>query len=259
TTFPTSSDPTMSKGMPSTFHNLIEINVEKRDVGTTIIPSNALPQLEKLQQITLVECGGVEEIDVIVKEEEEEEECDAKVNEIMLPRLRSLKLDGLLSFKGFCLGKEAFSFPALDTLKIKGCPDITVFTKGHLSTPKLEEIDTSFGMCDVKTDLNSFIETKQEEILDNEDHMFYVQGFVSCLIRFCQLRVLFCLVSTAKNIQTEETEAPTEGNSGNRLGEKLDKSKIREMKNDTGPSRPDVSWHKYRCSPLFRRLNGTAQ
>ncbi|KAJ0693049.1 putative leucine-rich repeat domain superfamily [Helianthus annuus] len=249
TTFPTSS-----KGMPSSFHNLIEINIEnKEDVGTTIIPSHALLQLVKLQQITIEgPCNWLEEVfevvvvegsgsnesktlvpipnlkqvklewlrdlkylwksnqwmvlefpnlttlsihycdrlehvftcsmvgslvqlqelsiswcykmEVIVKEEEE---CDAKVNEIMLPRLNSLKLDNLSRLEGICLGKEAFSLPALDTLEIKNCPSITVFTKGHLSTPELKVIDTDFGICDVRTDVNSFIETKLEEVCTN--------------------------------------------------------------------------------------------
>ncbi|MFS8016272.1 putative leucine-rich repeat domain superfamily [Helianthus anomalus] len=251
TTFPTSS-----KGMPSSFHNLIEINIEnKEDVGRTIIPSNELQQVVKLQQITIKSCYGVKGVfevvavegsgsresktlvpipnltqvkldnvgnlkylwksnqwmvlefpnltivhihhcyklehvftcsmvgslvqlqelhisqcmitEVILKEEEEEEECDAKVNEIILPRLNSLKLEDLNSLKGFCLGKEAFSLPALDTLQIKDCPDITVFTKGHLSTPQLKVIDTDFGMCDPRKDVNSFIETKLEEVCIN--------------------------------------------------------------------------------------------
>ncbi|MFS8018478.1 putative leucine-rich repeat domain superfamily [Helianthus anomalus] len=241
--------------MPSSFHNLIEINIENNeDVGRTIIPSNELLQLVKLQQITIRSCDRVKEvfeavavegsgssesksvvpipnltqvklewvddlkylwksnqwmvlefpnlttlsihksdrlkhvftcsmvgslvqlqelsiswchkIKVIVKEEEEEE-CDAKVNEIILPRLNSLKLDGLSRLKGFCLGKESFSLPALDTLQIKDCSDITVFTKGHLCTPQLKVIDTDFGICDARTDVNSFIETKLEEVRIN--------------------------------------------------------------------------------------------
>ncbi|MFS8016276.1 putative leucine-rich repeat domain superfamily [Helianthus anomalus] len=233
--------------MPSSFHNLIEINIEKSDVGRTIIPSNELLQLVKLQQITIEgPCEGLEEvfevvegsgssesrtlvpipnltqvklkllsnlkylwksnqwmvlefsnlttlsieichkldhvftcsmvrslvqlqdlsisychkITVIVKEEEEE--WDAKVNEIMLPRLNSLKLQSLWKLKGFCLGKEAFSLPALDTLHIKECRAITVFTKGNLSTPQLKVIHTHFGIYDASTDVNSFIETKPE-------------------------------------------------------------------------------------------------
>ncbi|KAI7752907.1 hypothetical protein M8C21_000066, partial [Ambrosia artemisiifolia] len=248
TTFPTSLDPTISKGTPSSFHNLIEINIQKRDVGTSIIPSHVLLQLEKLQQITIERCKGVKEVFEVVAVEgsgfnasqtvvqipnltqveldclndlkylwksnqwmvlefpnlttvdiqfcdrlehvftcsmagslvqlqhlsisncynikmilKEEEECDAKVNEIVLPRLNYLHLDGLSSLKGFCLGKMAFSLPALETLNISYCPAITVFTKGHVSTPELKLINTRIGKCDVRTDLNSFIETKQEE------------------------------------------------------------------------------------------------
>ncbi|KAL9995476.1 putative AAA+ ATPase domain, P-loop containing nucleoside triphosphate hydrolase [Helianthus debilis subsp. tardiflorus] len=251
-TFPnSSSEPAISKGIPCSFHNLIEINIKWRNDGRTIIPSNALLQLEKLQQITIEgSCDGVEEvfevvavegsgssesktvvpisnltqvklewlkdlkylwksnqwmvlefpnlttlsiyncyklehvftcsmvgslvqlqdlsisscekIEVIVKEEEEEE-CDAKVNEIILPRLNSLKLQSLRNLKGFCLGKESFSMPALDTLQINWCPTITDFTKGHVSIPELKLIDTTFGMWNVKPDLNSFIKTKQGE------------------------------------------------------------------------------------------------
>ncbi|KAI3824845.1 hypothetical protein L1987_06316 [Smallanthus sonchifolius] len=222
------SDPTVLKGMPWSFHNLIEINKEFAEVEE-IIPSHALLRLQKLFQVALegktnsgfnesqtviripnltqvklrslkhlkylwksnqwtvlefpslttvsiYNCNSLEHaftcsmvgslvqlqdlrisecmnLEVIVKEEEE---CDGKVNEIMLPHLKSLKLIHLPSLKGFCLGKEAFSLPVLDTLEIKRCQAITV-------TPKLKVIDTHFGLCYVGGDLNSFIKTKQEE------------------------------------------------------------------------------------------------
>ncbi|KAI7744912.1 LOW QUALITY PROTEIN: hypothetical protein M8C21_016652 [Ambrosia artemisiifolia] len=171
TTFP-ASDPTISKGMPFSFHNLIEINIKKKDVGTTIIPSHALRQLQKLQQIHLFDCKRVKElqdlhishcenIEVIVKQEEEEE-CDGKMTEIMLPRLNSLRIKYLPKLKGFCLGKEAFSLPLLETLEIESCSALTVFTNGHVSTPELKVIYTRVG------------------ILEHEDHMCYLQGFIRC-------------------------------------------------------------------------------
>ncbi|KAI3824807.1 hypothetical protein L1987_06278 [Smallanthus sonchifolius] len=242
-TFLSSSDPTITKGIPCSFHNLIEIKIFSKDVET-IIPSHALLQLQKLQQISIQFCKKVKEvfegsdfnksqtvvkipnltqvklgwvdlkylwksnqwmvlefpnlttmsisnchslehvftcsmvgslvqlqhleiiecknIEVIVKEEEEKE-CDGKVNEIMLPCLKSLKLNGLQSLKGFCLGKEDFSWPSLDTLEIRDCSAVTMFTNGYLSTPELKVIDTSFGKYYVKPELNSFIKTKQEE------------------------------------------------------------------------------------------------
>ncbi|KAI3670252.1 hypothetical protein L1987_88072 [Smallanthus sonchifolius] len=223
TASPTSS--VISEGLPCSFHNLIEIDIEDTYVGTTIIPSNAMLQLKKLQQIHLKSCFEVKEVfgvalegannsgfnesqnivkipnliqvglsnvhglkylwknnrwmalefpnltnvsiyscvsleyvftcsmigslvqlkdlhishcknmEVIVKEEEEEE-SDAKVNQIMLPRLKSLKLYDLPSLNGFCLDtwKKALSFPALDTLQITSCHRITAFTSGQLAT-----------------------------------------------------------------------------------------------------------------------------
>ncbi|KAD7478942.1 hypothetical protein E3N88_02078 [Mikania micrantha] len=207
TTFPASSSyVTISKGTTFSFHNLIEIDTLSTHVET-LIPSNVVPQLQKLEKIHLKSCGTLKEsnrsmvllefpnlttlsiegcdnleyvftcsmvdslvqlkdlhisfygkIEVIVKEQEERE---AKMT--MLPRLKSLKLNYLESFKGFCLGKDNFSLPLLDSLQIKRCSAITVFTNRYLSTPELKVIDTSFGLYYVKPDLNSFIKTKQVE------------------------------------------------------------------------------------------------
>ena len=96
---------------------------------------------------------------VIVKEEEE---CEGKANEHELWNLKSLELESLPYLKGFCLGKDAFSWPSLESLSILECPKIDVFTNGHSHTPKLKAITTSFGECNVDNDLNSFIKTNQQ-------------------------------------------------------------------------------------------------
>ncbi|KAI3670234.1 hypothetical protein L1987_88057 [Smallanthus sonchifolius] len=225
-TFPSSYDPTITKGIPCSFHNLVEIEQSNKYVET-ILPSikssnevfegsdfnesQTIVQIPNLTQVKLIwlyclkylwksnqwmvlefpnltnvsisNCHSLEhvftcsmvgslvqlqdlsitycnKIVVIVKNEEE---CDVKVNEILLPRLKSLKLNGLQSLKGFCLGKEDFSWPSLDTLEMRDCSAVTVFTNGYLFTPELKVIDTRFGKYYVKPDLNSFIKTKQVE------------------------------------------------------------------------------------------------
>ncbi|KAI3797184.1 hypothetical protein L1987_32438 [Smallanthus sonchifolius] len=82
---------------------------------------------------------------------------------VTLPCLMSLKLEKLRSLKGFFLGNDDFSCPLLHTLEIIECPKITVFTKGHLATPALNVIDTSFGRYHIREGINSFIKTKQHE------------------------------------------------------------------------------------------------
>jgi len=119
--------------------------------------SSMVGSLLQLQDLYVSGCSNME---VIVKEanavvEEGEEKCDDKVNEIiMLPRLKSLKLEYLPSLKGFYLGNEAFSLPSLDTLEIFECQAIRVFTKGN------------FGWCELvrEEDPNSFINTKLNQV-----------------------------------------------------------------------------------------------
>nr|GEW57601.1 resistance protein candidate RGC20 [Tanacetum cinerariifolium] len=107
----------------------------------------------QLQELNISFCN----MKVIVKGEEER---DAIVNAIVVfPCLKLLKLFGLESLEGFCLGKEAFEFPSLDTLEIDRCKKMTVFTKGDLSAPELYAISTSEGKLNTHNRLNSFMNT----------------------------------------------------------------------------------------------------
>ncbi|KAJ0693091.1 putative leucine-rich repeat domain superfamily [Helianthus annuus] len=142
------------------FPNLTTLSIDACFRMGHVFTCSMVGSLVQLQDLQIRFCRNIE----VIVNKEEDEECDAKVNEIMLPRLNTLKLVGLQSFKGFCLGNTAFSLPALDTLEINRCPSITYFTKGHVSTPKLKVIHTNFMICYVKTDINSFIKTKQEEV-----------------------------------------------------------------------------------------------
>ncbi|KAD7478934.1 hypothetical protein R6Q59_005262 [Mikania micrantha] len=137
------------------FPNLTTVSIEHCASLEYVFTCSMVGRLVQLQDLHIRGCGKIE---VIVKEQEESE---AKMT--MLSRLKSLKLINLESFKGFCLGKENFSLPLLDSLQIQECPAITVFTNGYLSTPELKVIDTSFGLYYVKPHLNSFIKTKQVE------------------------------------------------------------------------------------------------
>ncbi|KAL8248384.1 hypothetical protein R6Q59_005252 [Mikania micrantha] len=137
------------------FPNLTTVSIKKCASLEYVFTCSMVGSLVQLKDLHISFCGKIE---VIMKEQEESE---AKMT--MLPRLKSLKLYDLESFKGFCLGKDNFSLPLLDSLQIQKCPAITVFTNGYLSTPELKVIDTSFGLYYVKPDLNSFIKTKQVE------------------------------------------------------------------------------------------------
>ncbi|KAL7613135.1 hypothetical protein Lser_V15G04863 [Lactuca serriola] len=133
------------------FPNLTRVHISWCRRLEYVFTNSMVGSLLQLQELHISNCSEMEE--VIVKdadvsvEEDKEKKSDGKTNKeiLVLPHLKSLKLQYLPCLKGFSLGKEDFSFPLLDTLEIKECPAITTFTKGNSATSQLKEIDTDSG------------------------------------------------------------------------------------------------------------------
>ncbi|XP_023766275.3 uncharacterized protein LOC128132144 [Lactuca sativa] len=140
------------------FPNLTKVSIESCKLLGHVFSSCMVGSLLQLQELQISNC---ESMDVIVKQVEDSK--TRPTTKVVFPCLKSITLEMLPNLKGFCLGKEAFEWPILDTLEIKDCPKITVFTNGQSTTPKLKLIDTTFGLCHATEDPNSFIKTKQEE------------------------------------------------------------------------------------------------
>ncbi|KAK9074587.1 hypothetical protein SSX86_007185 [Deinandra increscens subsp. villosa] len=176
------------------FPNLTTLSIIRCHKLKHVFTSSMVGSLQQLQDLYINECSRLlvivkveeedeeEEEDNDGQEEEEEEkgeeekgkeveedddreevECDVKPKQIVLPSLKSIELQYLESFNGFCLWNDDFSFPSLHTFKIDDCPKIAVFTKGHVDTPALNIIDTDFGRCELREDINSFIKAKIHE------------------------------------------------------------------------------------------------
>nr|GEU74255.1 hypothetical protein [Tanacetum cinerariifolium] len=137
------------------FPNLTRLSIFHCDSLEYVFTCSMVGSILQLQELDIYGCRNMK---VIVKGEEE---CDGIVNAIVVfPCLKSLKLAYLRSLEGFCLGKEAFEFPSLDTLQIRSCSEMTVFTKGDLSTPKLYAITSNWGRkYNIHNRLNSFMNT----------------------------------------------------------------------------------------------------
>ncbi|GKD68356.1 resistance protein candidate RGC20, partial [Tanacetum coccineum] len=133
------------------FPNLTILSIHCCTSLEYVFTCSMVGSISQLEELHISCCNSMK---VIVKGEEE---CDAIVNAIVVfPCLKSLKFVDLTSLEGFCLGKEAFEFPSLDTLQIDDCENMTVFTKGDLSTPKLYAIrSTEGGKHNIYNRLNS--------------------------------------------------------------------------------------------------------
>ncbi|XP_042754957.1 uncharacterized protein LOC111888739 [Lactuca sativa] len=139
------------------FPNLTTVSVTACPLLGHVFTCCMVGSLLQLQELHISDC---EKMDVIVKQVEGSE---ARLAKVVFPCLKSITLHNLPNVKGFCLGKEDFLWPSLDTLEIKDCPKVTVFTCGQSTTPELKLINATFGLCHATEDPNSFIRTKQEE------------------------------------------------------------------------------------------------
>ncbi|CAH1435326.1 unnamed protein product [Lactuca virosa] len=148
-----------NQGTTFEYPNLTRVDINQCKKLKHVFTSSMAGGLLQLQELRILNCRHMEEVigkdtNVVV----EAEEFDGERNEILvLPRLKSLKLQDLPCLKGFSLGKEDFSFPLLDTLEIFNCPAITTFTKGNSATPQLKEIEINFGLFYAEEDINSSI------------------------------------------------------------------------------------------------------
>ncbi|CAH1436494.1 unnamed protein product [Lactuca virosa] len=140
------------------FPNLTKVSINNCPLLGHVFSGCMVGSLLKLQVLKISDC---ESMDVIVKQVEDSE--TRPITEVVFPCLKSITLEKLPNLKGFCLGKGDFLWPSLDALEIKNCPEIAVFTNGQSTTPDLKLIDTTFGLCHVMEDPNTFIKTKQQE------------------------------------------------------------------------------------------------
>ncbi|KAI3516599.1 hypothetical protein L1887_15521 [Cichorium endivia] len=146
-----------SRSISLKFPNLTKVSIKRCRLLGHVFTCCMVGSLLQLQDLEISDCMNM---NVIVKHVEDSE---TRATAIVFPCLKSITLRRLPNLKGFFLGKADFVWPSLDTLEIKDCPQITVFTNGKSSVPELKLIDTTFGMCHATEDPNSFIKTKQQE------------------------------------------------------------------------------------------------
>ncbi|XP_031272206.1 uncharacterized protein LOC116130617 [Pistacia vera] len=134
------------------FKNIQNLEVHYCNGLANILACSAARALVHLTTIRITECKLVTE--VIVTEVETTEE------EIVFSQLKILELHCLTSLASFSSANCAFEFPCLEQVIVSQCPNLKIFSRGGLSTPKLKrvrltkEIDEEYLWND---DLNSTI------------------------------------------------------------------------------------------------------
>ncbi|KAM7466127.1 hypothetical protein LguiB_013689 [Lonicera macranthoides] len=120
------------------FHNLRSLTVSTCAGLRYILTLSVAKMVVNLQELILAFCKRVEE--VINMEDEEDGSKIEMMDKVVLPRLRSLELEGLDNITVFCGGKYDLEVPVLEKLMIRSCPNMNSFCSGYLNAPKLERV-----------------------------------------------------------------------------------------------------------------------
>ncbi|KAL5743188.1 hypothetical protein ACOSP7_029920 [Xanthoceras sorbifolium] len=123
------------------FQNLTTLKVLECNELLNLVAVPTAKSLVQLTKLIVSKCKMIEEI--ITHEGDEVED------RIIFKKLSYLELQCLPSFTSFYSGNYTIEFPSLTQVSVRECPNMKIFSRGVLSTPRLCRIQTSEAEGDV--------------------------------------------------------------------------------------------------------------
>ncbi|GKV44475.1 hypothetical protein SLEP1_g51658 [Rubroshorea leprosula] len=120
------------------FNNLQTLVVSECHGLVNLVRYSTAKSLGQLRRMKVADCEMIEEIVVCLG--------DAVNDGIVFSELECLQLKGLPRLESFCSGDCNFKFPALVEVIVTECPNMQIFSKGKLSTPRLQESKLHFSI-----------------------------------------------------------------------------------------------------------------
>ncbi|TXG71340.1 hypothetical protein EZV62_006275 [Acer yangbiense] len=115
-----------------TFENLMTLEVDKCGGLLNLMAPSVAKSLVQLTRMDITDCEMIEEI--ITRKEDE------AVDQIIFNQLEYLGLNCLPSLTVFYSGSWTIKFPSLQKVVVKQCPNMKLFSRGVLSTPRLHTL-----------------------------------------------------------------------------------------------------------------------
>ncbi|GKV02422.1 hypothetical protein SLEP1_g14859 [Rubroshorea leprosula] len=112
--------------------NLQDLEVSRCHGLVSLMRYATAKSLVQLTRMSISDCDMVGEIVACIDDEVKDG--------IVLSKLKYLRLKGLPKLANFCSVGCNFEFPFLKDLIVMGCPNMQLFSKGELSTPKLLKV-----------------------------------------------------------------------------------------------------------------------
>jgi len=140
------------------FSNLKQLAVDSCEEMKNLFTFSTAKSLVQLEILTVLNCESMKEI---VKDEDEE-----AYEEIILGRLKTLKLNFLSRLVCFYSGNAMLQLPCLSTVTIVKCPEMKTFSEGGLNAPMFSGIKTSLKDSDFHfhNDLNSTVQWLHQHV-----------------------------------------------------------------------------------------------
>lgn len=112
------------------FNHLTYLEVGKCENLVKLITSSTARSLARLKTMKIKDCKMIEEIITTDTLEEEIEFCQLEI----------LELERLPNLMNFCSNNCILKFPELEGLSVKECSRMKIFSRGTVSTPKLQKV-----------------------------------------------------------------------------------------------------------------------
>ncbi|XP_007030033.2 PREDICTED: probable disease resistance protein At4g27220 [Theobroma cacao] len=119
----------------ASFQNLMTLEVSKCHGFINLVTHSTAKSLMQLTRMSITDCKMVENIVACVGEEMKDG--------IVFTQLKYLELNCLPNLECFCLESCDLVFPSLEQLIVMQCPNMKIFSKGELSTPKLQKVQVT--------------------------------------------------------------------------------------------------------------------
>ena len=143
------------------FQNLTRLVVLECNELFNLVAVPTAKSLVQLTELSISECKMVEEIII--------HEGDEVKDQIIFKKLKFLELKCLPNLTSFYSGSYTIVFPYLQQVVVSECPNMKIFSRGVLSTPRLHRLQTTEeeGKGFWKGNLNTTIEHLFVEVRNN--------------------------------------------------------------------------------------------
>ncbi|XP_062076316.1 disease resistance protein At4g27190-like [Humulus lupulus] len=148
------------------FQNLKYLTITECNRLTYLFSSSTAATLVQLKYMSISNCRRMRE--VINTDYYNDEKCQIEAetehHHFVFQRLETLDLEDLPSLESFYSGNKVMSFPNLEELTVRGCPDMMSFSHGIISTsPCFNTIKIINGMPNWAGDVNTTVRKHWED------------------------------------------------------------------------------------------------